>query len=68
MLFFDSKHEKEIYIPAFGIPIHKTEYELLVEMGKDIILDGDNLKLIDYEGDGTKTHQNDGKINPKERS
>ncbi len=51
MAFFDSKHEKEIYIPAFEMYLHKMEYELLIEKGKDIALQGNEPELIDYKGD-----------------
>ena len=49
LLFFKEKREQYIYIPAFNKTLHKEEFNLLVEIGKDLILKDEKLRLINYE-------------------
>jgi len=49
LTYFDGKHPKELYIPAMNIIINKEDYILLIKLNKDLVLENEKVKVIDYE-------------------
>lgn len=48
MKYFDARHTKEIFIPAFNKILHKEDYILLIKKRQDLVKDNGSVKLIPY--------------------
>ena len=46
--YFDTRHTKEIFIPAFNKILHKEDYVLLVTKKQDLIKENGSVKLVPY--------------------
>ena len=46
--YFDVRHTKEIFIPAFNKILHKEDYVLLIKKKEDLVIDNGSVKIIFY--------------------
>ena len=48
LVYFETRHTKEIFIPAFNKILHKEDYVLLLIKKEDLIIKNGSIKIIPY--------------------
>ena len=46
--YFDVRHTKELFVPAFNKIIHKEDFIVLINDEKDLVKDNGSVKVVPY--------------------